>query len=392
MSAIQGDPGAPIAAGWARDPGPLIAPSPPRAATAARPGAPLDMRLLPDRILIVSDAWLPQVNGVVRSCENIARVLRAQGRAVEVIGPAAFATLPLPGYPEIPLALAPRRRLSAMIDAFAPQAIHIAVEGPLGWAARRHCLRRGLPYSTTFHTNFPAYAAVRAPRLLAGPVGRAAVAAARRFHAPARLTHVATATVEAQLRAWGFGGRLVRLSHGVDCSLFHPGPERPVADPPVLLYVGRIAPEKNLQGFLRLTAADTGPVRKVVVGDGPQLAALRRAHPEVEFRGTLTGTALAEAYRAADVFVFPSFTDTFGLVLIEALASGLPVAAHDAPGPRDILTAPQLGAIDADLGRAVRRALTAPGSRAERHAHVRDRYSWETVAALFLAHSAELRP
>ncbi|WP_201155949.1 glycosyltransferase [Rhodobaculum claviforme] len=346
---------------------------------------------LPGRILIVSDAWAPQVNGVVRSYENIARVLCGQGRVVKVIGPADFVTLPLPGYPGIPLALAPRRRLAAMIEAFAPHAVHVAVEGPLGWAARRHCLRRGRPFSTAFHTNFPAYAALRAPRPLGGAVARGAAAVARRFHAPARLTHVATPSVEAQLRDWGFAGRFARLSHGVDCGLFHPGARRPRGDVPVLLHVGRIAPEKNIEAFLALSESETGPVRKVVVGDGPQLPALRQRYRDVSFRGLLTGAALAQAYRSADVFVFPSRTDTFGLVLIEALASGLPIAAHDVPGPRDIVTDPCLGALDADLGRAIRRALAAPGSPRARHAHVRDRYSWDAVAATFLAHCAEVR-
>jgi len=346
---------------------------------------------LPERILIVSDAWAPQVNGVVRTYEGIIGVLRAQGRRVEVIGPAEFPTLPLPGYAEIPVALAPARRLARMIDAFAPQAVHIPVEGPLGWAARRHCRRRGLAFSTSYHTNFPAYAAVRAPRRLAGPVERAAVALSRRFHAAARHTYVATASIEAQLRDWGFAGTLVRLTRGVDCDLFTPGPERPRADAPVLLYVGRVAPEKNLEGFLELTEAQIGAVRKVVVGDGPQLAALRRRHPEVEFRGTLTGAALADAYRDADVFVFPSRTDTFGMVLTEAMAAGLPIAAHDAPGPRDIVTGPELGAIDDDLGRAIRRALDAPGTRAGRHAQARARFDWEAVAARFLTHSGQLR-
>ena len=342
-------------------------------------------------MLVISDAWHPQVNGVVRTYEGIINVLRAQGREVTVIGPDAFPALPMPGYAEIAVALAPARRLARMIDAFAPQAVHIPVEGPLGWAARRHCRRRGLGFSTSYHTNFPAYAAVRSPRLLSGPVTRAAVAISRRFHGPARHTYVATASIEAQLRAWGFGGTLVRLSRGVDCALFHPGPERPRSPRPVLLYVGRLAPEKNLEGFLNLTEAETGPVRKVVVGDGPQMAALRRRFPETEFRGTLTGAALAEAYRSADVFVFPSRTDTFGMVLTEAMAAGLPIAAHDAPGARDIVTTPELGAIDADLGRAIRRALEAPGSRAARHAQARARFDWEAVAARFLTHSAALR-
>jgi glycosyltransferase involved in cell wall biosynthesis len=349
-------------------------------------GAPL-----PRRILIVSDAWAPQVNGVVRSYEHILRQLRTDGCTVEVIGPDGFACVPLPGYGEIPLTLAPGRRLGDRIDAFAPEAVHIAVEGPLGWAARRHCLRRGLPFSTAFHTNFPAYAALRSPALLAGMVERAAVALARRFHAPAAFTYVATASVEAQLRCWGFAGRLERLTRGVDCSLFHPGPERRAGAPPVLLYVGRVAREKNIEAFLRLGTQQIGPARKVVVGDGPQMACLRRRYPEVEFRGTLTETALADAYRSADCFVFPSRTDTFGIVLIEAMASGLPVAALDAPGPRDVIAPDaRLGAVTEDLGEAVRRALAAPGSRRERHRIARETYSWAAVAARFHRGCAEL--
>ncbi|MGY6635147.1 MAG: glycosyltransferase family 4 protein [Alkalilacustris sp.] len=388
MSAIlKCEPRVETTTGWARNlGGPLDARPRQAFATALALG---DVPP-PAPILIVSDAWTPQVNGVVRSYQNIARVLRDRGDAVEVIGPEAFATLPMPGYGEIPLAVAPRRRLSQMIDGLAPRAVHIAVEGPLGWAARRHCLDRGLPFSTAFHTNFPAYAALRVPRPLARPVERSAAALARRFHAPAHLTYVATPSVEAQLRRWGFAGRLARLSRGVDCSVFHPGPERAPTDPSVLLYVGRVAPEKNIDAFLRLTEAQTGPARKIVVGDGPDLSLLRRRHPDVTFTGLLTGAALARVYRSADVFVFPSCTDTFGIVLIEALASGLPVAAHDMPGPRDIVTAPELGALDADLGRAIRRALQAPGSRQTRHAHARDRYSWDRVAETFLAHCAEL--
>lgn len=356
--------------------------------TAPSLDAPL---ALPRRILIVSDAWKPQVNGVVRSYENIARELSARGCTVEVIGPDRFACTALPGYAEIPLALRPGRKLAAMIDSIAPESLHIAVEGPLGWAARAYCLRRGLRFSTAFHTNFPAYAALRMPRPLAGPVKRMTVALMRRFHAPAAFTYVATASMEAELRRWGFTGRLERLSRGVDCALFRPGPERPSGTPPVLLYVGRVAPEKNIEAFLRLDTARIGPARKVVVGDGPQLAALRRRHPEVEFRGTLTGSALADAYRAADVFVFPSKTDTFGIVLIEALASGLPVAALNAPGPRDIIAGdPRLGAVDGDLAAAVRRALDAPGSRRERHLQTRDTYSWAMVATRFHAGCAEL--
>lgn len=344
---------------------------------------------VPRRLLIVSDAWHPQINGVVRSYENMMPFLQRLGCTVKVIGPADFPTLPLPGYSAIPLAVAPYRKLAAMIRAFAPQALHIAVEGPLGWAARRYCLQQDLPFSTAFHTNFPAYAALRMPHALQRSVENAAIALARRFHAPANHTFVTTPSMTTLLQNWGFAGRLVPLSRGVDCDLFRPAsPHTPRI--PVLLYVGRVAPEKNIEAFLKLTADQIGAARKVVVGDGPQLAALRRAYPEAEFRGALTGAALADAYRAADVFVFPSKTDTFGIVLIEAMASGLPIAAHDVPGPRDIVTHPVLGALDSDLGRAVARALHAPGSRATRHAIARETYGWENVATAFAQTSAEL--
>lgn len=344
---------------------------------------------VPKRILIVSDAWEPQVNGVVRSYQSMMPFLHRMGCTVRVIGPGDFTTLPLPGYSAIPLAVAPYRRLAAMIDAFQPEVIHIAVEGPLGWAARRYCLRRGIRFSTSFHTNFPAYAALRAPRALARPVNSAAIALARRFHAPAHHTFVTTPSMREQLRGWGFSGQLVPLSRGVDCAMFRPAAEHR-SNRPVLIYVGRVAPEKNIAAFLQLSEADIGPAQKVVVGDGPHLAALRRAHPDTDFRGMLSGRALAEAYRTADVFVFPSQTDTFGIVLIEAMASGLPIAAHDVPGPRDIVSEPMLGALDADLGRAVRRALNAPGRRADRHAFAHETYSWESVVTAFATTSARM--
>jgi glycosyltransferase involved in cell wall biosynthesis len=339
----------------------------------------------PQRVLIVSDAWAPQVNGVVRSYENICAELRAQGHKVTVIGPQDFPHMPCPGYHEISLALLPYRRLARMIADFAPDRIHIAVEGPLGWAARRYCLRKGLPYSSAFHTNFPAYIALRLPRLLRAPLHPLLLAQLRRFHDSAAVTFVAAPSIEGQLRDWGFQGRFRRLSRGVDPLLFYPPAQRAARPRPVCLYVGRVAPEKNLDAFLSLTEAETGPVQKVIVGDGPALAALRRAYPDVDFRGKLTGKALADAYRAADVFVFPSRTDTFGIVLIEALACGLPIAAYDVPGPRDIVTDDCKGAIDTDLGRAVRRALAAPGTAASRSAMAHQDYSWPAVAQSFIA-------
>ncbi|TVQ41479.1 MAG: glycosyltransferase family 1 protein [Geminicoccaceae bacterium] len=341
-------------------------------------------------MLIVSDAWTPQVNGVVRTYQNLVRELTAMGRTVCVIGPKDFPCAPLPTYPEIAVALWPYRRLAAMIERFRPEALHVPVEGPLGWAARRWCLTHGVPFSTAFHTNVPAYAAVRAPAPLRRGLEEATIAALRRFHAPARFVYVPTASTIHQLEGWGFQNRFVALSRGIDTTLFHPGGDpRPAGAAPVLLYVGRVAPEKNVESFLALAT----PGHKVVVGDGPLLAKLQAQHPEVTFHGTLLGEALAAAYRAADVFVFPSNTDTFGNVLLEALASGLPIAAHDVPGPRDIVgNDPRLGCLHADLKTAVAQALQAPGSRQARHAHVRRRYCWRQVARVFLEHAAELRP
>ena len=254
----------------------------------------------------------------------------------------------------------------------------------MGWAARRYCLRHRRPYSTAFHTNFPAYIAVRAPGVIRAPLQKLTLWALRRFHDRAEYTYVATPSVTAQLRAWGFAGVIRPLSRGVDAGVFHPPAVFVRNDVPVLLYVGRVAAEKNLDAFLGLTPAQTGPVRKVVVGDGPALGALRRAYPDVAFLGTLTGQALADTYRAADVFVFPSRTDTFGIVLIEALACGLPIAAYDVPGPCDIVTDPSLGALDDDLRAAISRALDAPGTRQSRSAHAHARYSWAAVAVAFL--------
>ncbi|MGP9791809.1 glycosyltransferase family 4 protein [Roseinatronobacter sp. NSM] len=339
------------------------------------------------RILIISDAWEPQVNGVVRSYQHLTREWRAMGHEVRVIGPAEFTTLPMPGYSEIRLALWPGRRLARLISQFNPDIIHIAVEGPLGWAARRYCLRHGLAFSTSFHTNFPAYIALRAPRVFRVALERLALVALCRFHNGASPVFVATPSIEALLRNWGFHMPLARLSRGVDTTLFFPAPETHEpdrTDHPTLLYVGRIAPEKSLETFLSLDARALGPHRKVIVGDGPALGALQRAFPDAEFCGKLEGKALADAYRRADVFVFPSRTDTFGIVLIEALASGLPIAAHDAPGPRDIVTKPSLGSLDDDLACAIRRALNAPGGRAARAAHMRATYDWNSVAAAFL--------
>lgn len=339
------------------------------------------------RILIISDAWEPQVNGVVRTYQHLTREWRAMGHEVQVIGPNEFPSMPMPGYSEIRLALWPGRRLARLIARFNPDIIHIAVEGPLGWAARRYFLRHGIAFSTSFHTNFPAYIALRAPRAFRAQLERLALAVLRRFHDRASHVFVATPSIEALLRGWGFRVPLARLSRGVDTALFFPSSEKTALGKdalPTLLYVGRIAAEKSLETFLSLDEQALGPHRKVIVGDGPALADLQRTFPDAEFYGKLEGKALSEAYRQADVFVFPSRTDTFGIVLIEALASGLPIAAHDVPGPRDIVTEPSLGALDDDLSCAIRRALSAPGGRAARATHAKATYDWTYVAQAFL--------
>ena len=309
------------------------------------------------------------------------------GQAVRVIGPPDFAwTCPMPFYPEIRLALFPYRRMARLIEAAASGHIHIATEGPLGWAARRWCLKNGRRFTTSYHTHFPDYAHARfawTGRRGAAWVRGVVARYARAFHAPAAKTFVATPGLERDLRAAGLTSPMARLTRGVDTGVFCPGPSGAFDDlpRPVALYVGRVAVEKNLEVFLDMD----WPGTKVVVGDGPARAALSRAHPSAHFLGKRTGAALADCYRAADVFVFPSRTDTFGIVLIEALACGLPVAAFRVTGPADIVTAPALGALtDDDLAAAVRAALDAPGTPDDRAAHVAEMYSWRAAAQQFL--------
>lgn len=329
------------------------------------------------RIAIVSDAWTPQVNGVVRTLTTTVAQLRLLGHQVETITPDAFTTVPCPSYPEIRLAVAPRRQVRRRLGAFAPDAVHIATEGPLGWSARRWCLDRDAAFTTSFHTRFPDYVAMRtglSPEWFWGIV--------RRFHRPAARVFAATASLEAELRARGFP-RLHRWERGVDLSLFRPDgptlPEMAALPRPILLHVGRLAPEKNVDAFLSVDV----PGSKVVVGDGPSLPTLRQAFPATLFVGALHGERLAAAYRSADVFVFPSRTDTFGLVMVEALASGTPVAAFRVAGPQDVLGEhPFAGALDEDLARAIGRASTR--ERADCAAAARA-FSWARCTDQFVA-------
>jgi glycosyltransferase involved in cell wall biosynthesis len=324
------------------------------------------------RILIVTDAWHPAVNGVVRTIDSLAAELRILGHEVQVIGTDRFRTLPLPSYPEVRLAW-DSGRLAAMIDAAAPEAIHIATEGPLGLAARRYCLRRKKPFTTAFHTRFPEYLASRLPV----PLGWS-YAALRRFHAPAAAVMVATPTLEGTLRDRGFE-RLRLWTRGVDTDLFRPRDKSFLDAPrPIWLCVGRVAVEKNLEAFLRLDLPGT----KYVVGDGPQLPSLRRRHAAARFVGYKHGEELARYYAAADAFVFPSRTDTFGLVLLESLAAGVPVAAFPVAGPLDVVGTSGVGSLQDDLGAAALAALAIDPRRCRAYALG---FSWAAAARQFAA-------
>ncbi len=331
----------------------------------------------PRRILIVSDAWHPQVNGVVRTLSTVVQELRTLGDTVEVIGPDRFLSVPMPGYAEIRLALAPARRLRRLVDDFAPEAVHIATEGPLGFAMRALCLKRGWRFTTSFHTRFPEYLHART-RL---PTGWS-WAVLRRFHEAGSGTFVATPSLARELAGRGFT-RVIPWSRGVDLARFHPGaalqgePGAWEALPrPIFLYAGRVAVEKNIAAFLSLDL----PGSKVVVGDGPQRAALMRRFPDVHFAGWRENGALARAYARADVFVFPSRTDTFGLVLLEALACGTPVAALPVTGPLDVIGAAPVGALDEDLREACLRALRLDRMACRAHA---EGFSWAACARRF---------
>ena len=302
----------------------------------------------PLHVAIVTDAWYPQVNGVVRTLDTNGQELKAMGHKVTYVTPDQFRSIPCPTYPEIRLAMFPDRKVARLLDAAHPCAIHIATEGPLGYAARRYCIDRGLPFTTAYHTKFPEYVHART-RI---PVSWT-YAVMRRFHGKSSGVMVATQSLRRELEAHGFTN-IRDWTRGVDVSLFHPRPSILDLPRPILMYVGRVAVEKNIGAFLSLDHPGT----KVVVGDGPQRAELERKFPGVVFVGAKQGEELAQHYASADVFVFPSRTDTFGLVLIEALASGVPVAAYPVPGPLDVIADSGAGVLDEDLAKAVEQALT----------------------------------
>jgi 1,2-diacylglycerol 3-alpha-glucosyltransferase/glucuronosyltransferase len=325
------------------------------------------------RLLIATDAWHPQINGVVRTFERMVAELGTLGLDVEMLEPGAFRTIPCPTYPEIRLAVSAPAKVRAAIDRAAPDHVHIATEGPLGVIARRWCLKKGQVFTTSFHTKFPEYLRARAPIPKSWTY-----AWLRRFHNAGSGCMVATASLERDLARRSFRN-LMRWSRGVDSELFRPRHDRPATDfpRPVCLYVGRVAPEKNLEAFLSLDL----PGSKVVVGEGPALAVLESRFPDVHFLGAREGEALAEVYSAADVFVFPSRTDTFGIVLLEALASGVPIAAYPVTGPADVIDNAAVGVLDEDLKAAVLAALQIPGERCRAFALS---HGWKASAKQFL--------
>ena len=333
---------------------------------------------LAKRILLVTDAWEPQVNGVVRTLASTIRELRAMGCEVEVISPAdGYKTVPLITYSEIKLALGAREDVEDRFLAFAPDAVHIATEGTLGWDARAVCLKHKFPFTTSYHTQFPEYVTARFPWI---PLW-AGYRYMHAFHDKSGRVMVATPTMMELLGAHGFRN-VAPWSRGVDVENFHPsqrgidgGVFKDLAKP-VFVYVGRVSVEKNIESFLKLDL----PGSKVVVGDGPAREELMANYPAAHFPGSKFGAELARHYADADVFVFPSFTDTFGLVILEAAATGTPVAAFVAPGPKDILPGTGAGVVDMDLRKA---CLAALALKREDARALDERYSWRACAEEF---------
>ena len=322
----------------------------------------------------MTDAWAPQVSGVVTTMTNTSRLLRAMGHEVLLVTPDGFRTMPCPGYAEIRLALKPKRAVFRMLDAFGPEALHIATEGPLGHAARRWCLRNGFPFATSYHTQFPEYIRLRAPIPL-----RWTYAWLRWFHRPAHTTLVRTKTQKGLLKARGFE-HLKVWPGAVDTGLFRPRGKDALSLPrPIAMYMGRVAVEKGLDAFLELEL----PGSQVVIGGGPDLDKLQQRYPGAHFLGPKFGEELARLVSAADVFVFPSRTDTLGLVMLEAMACGVPVAAFPVPGPIDVVQEGCTGALDEDLAAAVYRALGLDGEACIEFAEF---HSWQRSVERFLKH------
>ena len=309
------------------------------------------------KLVIVTDAWHPQVNGVVRTLGNTKAALESMGMEVVFITPDQFRSTPCPSYPEIRLALTTSKTVGQRIKDLAPDALHIATEGPLGWAARKAALRNGWNFTTAFHTRFPEYVNARTGI----PVSWLYVLF-RKFHAPSSAVLAPTQAIIDDLVRWRFKN-VTYWSRGVDHQIFYPRVEQtamPRKDHPVYVYVGRLAVEKNIEAFLKLDL----PGEKWVAGEGPMEADLKKRYPKVRWIGVLAQPALAEVYSQADVFVFPSLTDTFGLVMVEAMACGLPVAAYPVAGPIDVVGESDAGVLDHDLQQACLQCLDIPRARA----------------------------
>jgi glycosyltransferase involved in cell wall biosynthesis len=326
------------------------------------------------RILIATDAWPPQVNGVVRSLQSLAANARKLGAEIEFLTPEGFASFPLPTYPSIRCAIPSLREIARRIELAAPDCLHIATEGPIGHAARRYCLARKIAFSTSYMTRFPEYISARLPVPLSW-----SYALLRRFHAAATVTMVSTRSLIEELGNRGFS-HLAIWTRGVDTDLFRPERAAAIDLPrPIFVTVGRVAVEKNLAAFLALDL----PGSKLVIGDGPQAAELQRRFPNAHFLGQLEGETLAAHVAAADVLVFPSRTDTFGVVQLEALACGVPVAAYPVAGPRDVIGSHPVGVLDDDLKAASLKALTISRAACRTFALTR---SWEQSARQFISH------
>ncbi len=328
------------------------------------------------KIAIVTDAWHPQTNGVVTTLARTGECLRQLGHDLLFVTPEKFKTIPMPTYPSIRLALFPGRGVAAQLSAFKPDAVHIATEGPLGLAARRYCLRKKLRFTTAYHTRFPEYLHLRAPIPLTW-----SYRLFRWFHARAERVMVPTESQRQVLLRWGFRNVVV-WTRGVDTKLFYPRDKGFLSDSrPISLFAGRVAIEKNIEAFLQLTTPGT----KYVVGDGPDLVKLKKKYPQVSFVGFKYGDELASFLAAADVFVFPSRTDTFGLVMLEAMACGVPIAAFPVTGPLDVVRQGETGVLDENLHAAVMRAVRLDGRHARRYA---EQHSWLAATKQFAGHLA----
>jgi glycosyltransferase involved in cell wall biosynthesis len=332
------------------------------------------------RIALITDAWQPQVNGVVTTLGHVRRELEDAGDEVRVIHPHLFLTVPCPKYSDIRLAWMPRRKVAGLLDDAQPNAVHIATEGPLGLAARRHCAHRSWPFTTSYHTQFPLYL-----RQYAGVPERLSFAMIRWFHGAAQRTLVPTPSIKRELDARNFRNIIV-WTRGVDTELFQPGNKSHLDGPrPIFLYCGRVAVEKNIEAFLN---ADL-PGTKYVVGDGPAMSRMRLGYPAVRFVGFKFGRELARHVAAADVFVFPSRTDTFGVVMLEAMACGVPVAAFPVAGPIDVVKQAVTGYVDEDLARAAMNCLRLDPAACRDYALG---FLWNRCARIFRDNLAAIGP